>query len=105
MSRVFGKRRLQEFALFETRRHMDVPRDVIGIEVDLLEQGSQELRWLEFLQIFPIEFPAVNDSASSDMEQIRGNLRRLRIPGEHINVLAGGGRDFLPFLHILDRAD
>ena len=102
---AFSVRRLfEQFAILEIQGHVDVARQIGGVEIELLQQRRQKFRRIEILQIFPIEIAAVDHAAAAQVKQIHGNLRRLGVPGQHVRIVALRRGDLLPLLHLLERA-
>ena len=84
---------------------MNGARQIGGVEIKLLQQRREKFVGVEFVEVFPVEIAAIHDAAAAQVEKIRGHLRRLGVPREHVGVVARGGGDFLALLDLLDGAE
>ena len=100
----FGQRLFQQFAIFEIDGHVNRFRQIFRFQIKLLQQRRNEFVGIEILQVFPVKFTAIDHAATTQVKQICGNQRRLRIVSQNIGVIALRGGDALPLLDILQRA-
>ena len=101
---AFGENLLQRLAILEIERHMQKPRLVSGIKIDLLQQRGHEFLRLENLLVFPVEITAIDHAPAAQVKKIDGYQRRLGVPGQHVGVIAFGGSHFLAFVEVLQGA-
>src|SRR5882757_5791159 len=60
---------------------------------------------MKFFEIFPIEFAAIDDAASTQVEEIRSDERRLGVVGEDVGVVTLRGGDSLALFDVFERAE
>ena len=101
---AFAKKFFQGLVVLEFQGHVDVARQIAGLQVELLEQGREEFRRLEFLEVFPVKIAAVQDASAADVEQVDGHQGRFGVPGQDVGVVAFGGGDFLFFFELAQGA-
>ncbi len=95
---LFAEQFLKRLQVLEFRRDVNQRRHVLLVEIDLLQQGSQKLRLLEALNVFPIELAAIDDTAIAQVEQVGGHQGRLGEKSEDIDVAAFDRGHALPLL-------
>src|SRR5215472_19375656 len=65
MARVLAQNIFQQRALLEPYRHVYVARQIGGIEVKLLEKGSEKFGGIECVEIFPVEITPVDHPSAA----------------------------------------
>ena len=83
---------------------MNGARQIRGVEIELLQKRGQKFGRLEFREVFPVKIAPVHDAPSAKMEEIHGHQRRLRVPGQHVDVVPLRGGNFLAFFDLGERA-
>ena len=101
---AIGKNLFEDFTVLEILGDMNLFRQIFSFEIKLLEERRNKLLRVELLEVFPIEFAAIDDAASAEMEKIGGNQRRLGVIGENVGVVALRGGDALAFFDIPEGA-
>ena len=104
MAGALGENFFQQFAIFKTHGRVDVTRQIGRVQIELLQQGRQEFRGIEFLQFFPVKIAAVYHAAASQVKKVHRNLRRLGVPGQNVGVVTRSRRNFLALFHFAERA-
>ena len=92
---------LQRLAVLEIHRHVNLRRDVLLVQINLLQQRGEELRLVEFLLVFPEEFAPVDNLAVAQVEEVQRHQRRLGVAAEDVDVVALGRRHLLPLVRSL----
>ncbi len=105
MTGVFGQDFLEQQAIFEVHRHMDIPRQIRRIQIELFEERREKFRRLEVLEVFPIEIPAIHHAAPSQVEQVYSHLGRFGIPRKHVGIVARSSGDLLALFHLRKRTE
>ena len=99
---LLAQQLLQRLAVLEIHRHVNLRRDELLVEIELLQQRGEELRLVEFLLVLPEELAPVDDLAVAQVKQVQRHQRRFRVAAENVDVVALGGRHLLPLFDLLD---
>src|SRR5208337_2221036 len=101
----------QRRAVFKIDGHVNRVRYILLIEIDLLQQGREELAWLEsracygFAQVLPEELAPVHDLSTAHMEEVYRHHPALAVIAEDVGIVTFNGGDALLLLEQIDRRD
>src|SRR5260370_40219993 len=84
VSRAFRQRRLQQIAILEIRRNVNRFRQILRLQVKLLQKRRHKLLRIKLLEFFPIEFPAIHYTPAAQVEKVRTNQRRLGLTSKNL---------------------
>ncbi len=93
-------------SILEVRRNMDLRWNEGGIEVVLLQHGSEELPGIEGFLVLPEQLPLIDNPAPPHVEDGDGDHVFLAVVAEDVDVVIAGGGHLLAFgevLHGFDR--
>ena len=93
---LLGEHLLQRFAIVEVRGRMNLPRQILLVQIDLLEQRGEEFGRVEFLQVLPEELAPVQHAPAAQVKKIDGHQRAFLVEAQDVRFLAGICRHFLP---------
>ena len=105
LAALFAEQFFQHFAVFEIHRHVNLGRNVLLIQINLLQQGGEELGLIELRLVFPEELAPVDNLSVAQVEQVERHQRRLGVAGEDIDVVALGRGHLLPLLDLFHRGE
>src|SRR5215471_19493975 len=78
---------------------------IFGLKIELLQKRRDKLLRIKFLKVFPIELAPIYDASTTQVKQVRGDERRLRIIGEDVRVVPLRCGDTLAFLDVFEGAE
>src|SRR5690348_17996750 len=105
MAGAIGERFFEEFAIFKLDGDVDGFWEIGGVEVELLEQRRDEFVGVEFIEVFPEKFAAIDDAAAAQVEEIRGDERGFGVEREDVGVVTLGLGDALALFDVFERAE
>ena len=85
---AIGEGFFEQLAIFELDGDVDGFREIGGVKVKLLEERGDEFVGVEFVEIFPEKFAAIDDAAAAQVEEIGGDERSFGVEGEDVGVVA-----------------
>ena len=68
VARAFRQCLLQKFAILKIRRDVNRFRQILRLQIELLQERRHELLRIKLFQLFPVEFAAIDDAASAQVE-------------------------------------
>src|SRR5260221_3538491 len=102
---ALGEKFFEQFPVFKFFGDVNSFRKIFGFEVKLFQKSGNKFRWMKFFEIFPIELAAIDDAASTQVEEIRSDERRLGVVSEDVGVVTLGGGDALALFDVFERAE
>ena len=78
---------------------------IFRVEIQLLQERRHKFLRIEFFKFFPIKFAAIDDAATAQVKEIRGDERRLGVVGEDVGVVALSGGNALALFDVFERAE
>ena len=81
---LFGEHLLQRFAIVEVRGRMNLPWQILLVQIDLLEQRGEELARVEFFQVLPEELAPVQHAAAAQVKKVDGHQRAFLVETQDV---------------------